>query len=144
LRGSDGPWIPSPQEQGVHNLYVNNLMLPDVKVWDKNHIESIFPLHIAQRVLEIPLFDSLVEDKLVWVDNTNGHYSAKSGYKIMLNITGKVDVEHKQDDWSSLWKIHTPPKARHLLWRISRGCLPTRMSLQEKRVPCPTSCPLCN
>jgi ribonuclease HI len=31
-----------------------------------------------------------------------------------------------------------------LLWRICRGCLPTRLRLQEKHVPCPLSCPLCN
>ncbi|KAK2416612.1 hypothetical protein QL285_038996 [Trifolium repens] len=144
LRGNDSALIPSPQIQGVHNLNVNELILPNMKVWDKNKIESIFPFHIAQWILEIPLFDSLVDDKLVWVDNTNGYYSVKIGYKIMMNVTGRTNGEHQQDNWPSLWKILAPPKAKHLLWRISRECLPTRMRLQEKRVPCPMLCPLCN
>jgi hypothetical protein len=49
-----------------------------------------------------------------------------------------------QDDWTSIWKILAPPKAIHLLWRVSRGCLPTRMRLQDKHVPCPVLCPLCH
>ncbi|MCH83955.1 RNA-directed DNA polymerase (Reverse transcriptase), partial [Trifolium medium] len=48
-------------------------------------------------------------------------------------IQGKVDVESQQEDWHSLWTILAPPKAKHLLWRISKGCLPARMRLQERR-----------
>ncbi|PNX89307.1 ribonuclease H, partial [Trifolium pratense] len=144
LRGEVGAWLPSPQPQGLHNFKVHDLMLHNVKMWDKEKIESIFPLHIANRILEIPLFNSVEEDKLVWIDNTHGNYSVKSGYKCMLDVTGKVGVQPQHEDWHSLWKIHAPPKAKHLLWRISKGCLPTRIRLQEKHVPCPLICPLCS
>jgi ribonuclease HI len=145
LRGNDGAWIPSPHVQGVHNLFVNDLMVPNMRVWDKGKIESIFPMHIACCILKIPLFGTLDDDKLVWVDNSNGLYSVKSGYKIMLNITGLVhDQVNQQEGWKDLWNIRTPPKAKNLLWRISRGCLPTRLRLQDKRVNCPLSSPLCN
>jgi ribonuclease HI len=144
LRGSDGSWIPSPQIQGVHNLCVNDLMIPNVKVWDKCRIESLFPMNIASRIFEIPLFNTLEDDKLVWVDNPNGVYSVKSGYKILLNVTGKLHESSHHESWHNLWNISAPPKAKHLLWRISQGCLPTRLRLQEKRVPCPVLCPLCD
>jgi hypothetical protein len=29
------------------------------------------------------------------------------------------------------------------LWRICKGCLPTRTRLQERYVQCPVNCPLC-
>ncbi|CAJ2642321.1 unnamed protein product [Trifolium pratense] len=90
LRGEVGAWLPSPQPQGLHNFKVHDFMLHNVKMWDKEKIESIFPLHIANRILEIPLFNSVEEDKLVWIDNTHGNYSVKSGYKCMLDVTGKV------------------------------------------------------
>jgi ribonuclease HI len=144
LRGSDGAWIPSPQIQGVHNLCVNDLMVPNVKAWDKCRIESIFSLSIAKRIFEIPLFDTVEDDKLVWVGNTNGNYSVKSGYKTFLNVTGKVHEANHHESWHDLWNINAPPKAKHLLWRISKGCLPTRLRLHEKRVTCPLLCPLCN
>jgi hypothetical protein len=78
------------------------------------------------------------------MDNTNGMYSVKSGYKVMLNVTGMANEISHQEEWSHLWNIRAPPKAKHLLWRISKGCLPTRMRLQEKWVPCTQLCLLCN
>jgi ribonuclease HI len=144
LRDIEGAWIPSPQNQGVHNLYVSDLMSPNMKVWDRGKIESLFSMEVANRILDIPLFDMLDEDKLVWVDNAYGYYSVKSGYKLMLNVTGKVVDASQQADWHSLWTILAPPKAKHLLWRVCKGCLPTRLRLQEKHVPCPLLCLLCN
>jgi hypothetical protein len=119
-------------------------MVPNMKAWDKCRIESIFSLSIAKRIFEIPLFDTVEDDKLVWVGNTNGHYSVKSGYKTFLNVTGKVHEANHHESWHDLWNINAPPKAKHLLWRISKGCLPTRLKLHEKRVTCPLLCPLCN
>jgi hypothetical protein len=98
LRDIEGAWIPSPQNQGVHNLYVNDLMIPNMKVWDRGKIESLFPMEVANRIIDIPLFDLLDEDKLVWVDNSYGHYSVKSGYKLLLNVTGKRVEASQQED----------------------------------------------
>jgi hypothetical protein len=71
------------------------------------------------------------------------NYSVKSGYNMLLESTGRVDKSAEQEHWSSLWKINAPPKAKHLLWRICRGCIPTRTRLHDMCVPCPLTCPLC-
>jgi ribonuclease HI len=144
LRGEQGTWIPSPQIQGVHNLTINELMVSNRKSWDIIKVESLFPSHVAKCILETPLFDLVNEDKLVWIDSPQGNYSVKSGYKLLCNISGTVNDANTRDDWSSLWKIHAPPKAKHLLWRICKGCLPTRVRLQNRHVPCPVNCPLCD
>jgi hypothetical protein len=144
LRDKEGAWLPSPQVQGVHNFTINELMIPNMKLWDKVKIESLFPLNIANRIMQTPLLDMVEDDKLIWIDSSQGHYSVKSGYKLLFNISGKIDTMASQDDWRSLWKIHAPPKAKHLLWRICKGCLPTRLRLQERHVSCPLSCPLCD
>jgi hypothetical protein len=115
-----------------------------MKLWDKNKIESLFPLHIANRIMETPLLSVVEDDKIVWGDNIDGNYSVKSGYKVMMQIKREEASSAQHVNWLSLWKIHAPPKAMHLLWRICRGCLPTRVRLQEKHIPCELSCPLCN
>jgi ribonuclease HI len=143
LRGHEEAWVSSPQTQGAYNITVNDLMVPNMKLWDKEKIESLFSADVAKNILEIPLFDMVEEDKLLWVDNLYGHYSVKSGYKLMLDISGRMENLAQQEDWNCLWKIHAPPKAKHLLWRICRGCLPTRCRLQERHVNCPLSCPTC-
>jgi ribonuclease HI len=144
LRGQGGAWLPSPQNQGVFNLVVSDLMLPNVNLWDKEKIESLFPSHIANRIVETPLLNMVEVDKLIWADSVDGVYNVKSGYKLLMNIAGKAEALVPNVAWHRLWKIHAPPKAKHLLWRICRGCLPTRLRLQEKYVSCPLSCPLCD
>jgi hypothetical protein len=115
-----------------------------MKLWDKNKIESLFPMHIANRIMETPLLSVVEDDKIIWGDSIDGNYSVKSGYKVMMQIKREEASSAQHVNWLSLWKIQAPPKAKHLLWRICRGCLPTRVRLQEKHVPCELSCPLCN
>jgi hypothetical protein len=100
-------------------------------------------MHVANRILDIPLFE-LSEDKLVWIDSTYGDYNVKSGYKLFFNVTGRGMHASQQEDWSSLWNVLAPPKTKHLLWRISKGCFPTRKQLEEKHVSCSSLCPLCS
>jgi ribonuclease HI len=144
LREKEGTWIPSPQVQGAYNITVNELMIENVKMWDKVKIDSLFPQHIAKCILGVPLFNMVEEDKLIWVDSKYGQYSVKSGYNLMLNTTGKNNNSVSEGVWNTMWKIHAPPKVKHFLWRICRDCLPTRTRLQERRVHCPLSCPVCS
>jgi ribonuclease HI len=144
LRKDDGKWVQSPQEQGVANLYVNHLLCPNEKAWDSNKIHSLFPSYVANSILAVPLFDDVEEDQLVWDDDMKGNYNVKSGYNLLLAPTIEAVTRLGKEDWKWIWKIQAPPKAKHLLWRICRGCLPTRVRLQERHVQCPNICPLCD
>jgi ribonuclease HI len=101
-------------------------------------------MHVVNCITDIPLFELSEQDKLVWMDDVHGQYNVKSGYNLLLKCTGKLDGAIHQEKWTKLWSIHAPPKTKHLLWRICKGCLPTRIRLQEKHVPCSTNCPLCD
>jgi ribonuclease HI len=144
LREQEAAWVPAPQEQGVYDLCVNDLMLPNVNEWDKEKIVSLFPMHIANSIIDIPLFGVNEQDKLIWVDDVHGHYKVKSGYNLALKSTGNMSGAIFQEDWNSLWRIKAPPKSKHLMWRICKGCLPARVRLQEKCVPCSINCPICD
>jgi hypothetical protein len=143
LREEDGAWLPSPQIQGAHNLNVNELLLQNEKKWDKEKIESLFSPVVVNRILDIPLFDTIEEDKLIWNDSLHGEYSVKSGYNMLLDVIGKGLNYNCQERWNNIWKIKAPPKAKHLLWRICRGCVPTRTCLRDRCVPCSLTCPIC-
>jgi hypothetical protein len=80
LKKEDGLCMQSPQDQGVYDMYVNQLMLPNGKVWDCDKIKMIFPLNVANTILTVSLFDDVVEDKLIWQDDIHGNYSVKSVY----------------------------------------------------------------
>ncbi|PNX67203.1 ribonuclease H, partial [Trifolium pratense] len=144
LREKDGAWIQSPQVQGMYSINVNNLMVPNTKQWDKEKIETLFTDDVVKRILDIPLINTVEEDKLIWVDSVHGNYSVRSGYNLMMNFLEKMKNTTQQENWNNIWKIHAPPKAKHLLWRICKECLPTRVRLHERRVPCTLLCPLCD
>jgi hypothetical protein len=55
----------APQIQGAYSINVNELMLPNEKKWDKEKIETLFSPDVVNRILDIPLFDIVEEDKLI-------------------------------------------------------------------------------
>jgi hypothetical protein len=61
LRDKQGAWLPSPQVQGVHSFTINDTIL-NMKLWDKAKIGSLFPLNIANRIMETSLFYMVEEN----------------------------------------------------------------------------------
>ncbi|PNX76764.1 hypothetical protein L195_g032722, partial [Trifolium pratense] len=59
----------------------------------------------ATSILDVPLFDVVEEDKLVWYDNAHGNYSLKSGYNMMMKSTRSAtyDSPSLQEDWK--WRL---------------------------------------
>ncbi|GAU30201.1 hypothetical protein TSUD_311520 [Trifolium subterraneum] len=99
---------------------------------------------VAEEILETPLVSSVREDKVVWEEERDGCYSVKSGYKLAMRYIIGSDKYHVVGNWNGIWKAQAPHKARHLLWRLCRGCLPTRARLLERRVKCTLNCPVCD
>lgn len=89
------------------------------------------------------LLEDVKEDCLVWKEEIHRNYSVKMRYNLLkkdLSASLNLRVE---GGWGSLWKIIAPPRVTHLLWRICRGCLPTRIRLRQHLVQRPNDCQLC-
>jgi hypothetical protein len=97
---------------------------------------------VAEHILNTPFFVEVKEDRLVWNYENHGNYMVKSGYKNYIKSKAVEDNARVEGAWSSLWRVAAPPKTKHLLWRICRGCLPTRVRLRGSYVPWPSECPL--
>jgi ribonuclease HI len=143
LRENQGRFLNAPQTQEVYSFKVQHLLLPNVKRWDEDKIHSIFSREVAREILAVPLLDLVREDKLIWNEENNGVYSVRTGYRILMKDKNKGYGSREVGGWSCIWKIHAPPKTKHLLWRICRECLPTRSRLRNRYVQCPDECPLC-
>ncbi|GAU18320.1 hypothetical protein TSUD_202090 [Trifolium subterraneum] len=118
LRGSANRWVPSPQPGGVYQLSVRDLLHENYKAWNIVKVRNLFSRDVAEKILETPLVSSVREIK--------------------------CDKYHVMGNWNGIWKAQAPHKARHLLWRLCRGCLPTRSRLLERRVECTLNCPVCD
>ncbi|GAU31848.1 hypothetical protein TSUD_114590 [Trifolium subterraneum] len=144
LCGSANRWVPSPQQAVVYQLSVRDLLHENYKAWNMVKVRNLFSKDVAEKILETPLVSSVREDKVVWEEERNGCYSVKFGYKLAMRYIIGSDKYHVVGNWNGIWKAQAPHKARHLLWRLCRGCLPTRSRLLERRVKCTLNCPVCD
>jgi hypothetical protein len=115
LRTSEECCLNAPQNQNVYNLTVQQLMLPNMKRWDEDKINSLFPIEVAHDIVTVPLLEVVTEDRVIWKEEKDGVYSVRSGYRIFSKARVRDFDVNNMDGWSSIWKIHAPPKAKHLL-----------------------------
>jgi hypothetical protein len=144
LRGREGRWMNSPQSEEIYNLYVNQLMVEGEKRWDIDKIQSLFPSEEAKNILSLPLFPCVLNDKLIWDGNKEGEYVVREGYRLLMKDKWRIKEGDEGKNWVDLWSANAPPKTCHMLWRVCRGCIPTRARLLERNVECTPLCPLCN
>jgi len=107
-------------------------------------VRQVFSHDIADSILHTPLFEQVQTDHLVWKAERNGYHSVRSTYKLCVDELIDVTHLHRPGNWKDIWRVNVPPKIKHLLWRMCRGCLPTRVRWQDKGVTCPTRCVSCN
>jgi hypothetical protein len=83
--------------------------------------------------LEVPLSVSMHEEKLIWKKERNGIYSVQSGYNLVMRDILSNASSCVEGNWNSMRRVHAPPKTRHHLWRICRGCMPSSVVLAKMK-----------
>ncbi|KAL2927396.1 hypothetical protein RDABS01_022681 [Bienertia sinuspersici] len=84
----------------------------------------------------IPLPTSNVEDGRFWWPVKNGEYTVRSGYWLakLGHLSGAGENGEEKNLWRSVWKIESPPKLSHFLWRACKGSLAVRECLQRRHI----------
>lgn len=80
---------------------------------------------------------------MIWKDEKHGKYYVKSAYRFCVEELFDSSHLRRPGNWSGIWKLKVPPKVQNLVWRMCRGCLPTRIRLHDKGVQCPLHCVSC-
>ena len=62
---------------------------------------------------------------------------------VLLKIADNSHM-HVNGRWNLIWNLKVPPKIKNFLWRVCRGCFPTRARLNSRGVSCPLDCVHCN
>jgi ribonuclease HI len=143
LRDHTNSYVTSSIIPGMESMCVNDLIHPNDKEWKRGMIEEMFNERDAATILEIPLFDEVKEDGYTWKFNSHGEYSVKSAYYYIMENLIDNEAFRVEGNWLSIWKLRIPQKVKVFLWRMARGCLPTREKLQQKGVHCSNRCVHC-
>jgi ribonuclease HI len=148
----DAPWLSNGESidgsivggSNVRDFKVQSLISEHGKVWNAPIIRQVFSNDIATAILNTPLYDQVRTDRFVWKVERNGCYTVRSAYRLCVEELVDVSHLHRPGNWRNIWRLKIPPKVKHLIWRMCRGCLPTRVRLQDKGVVCPTNCASCS
>ena len=105
-----------------------------------NQIRPSYDINLIQN---IPLLNTDLEDDIIWMLTTHGHYTVKSFYHNIMDSLFYGSNFKVDGQWKQLWNLRVQPKFKHLTWCIIHGCLPSRQNLIRKRVLCQSTCSIC-
>jgi hypothetical protein len=143
LRDDANSYVTSPIIQGMVHYIVADLMNSTNHTWQWDTIESIFNSRDRGEISKIATRYMVGEDMHVWKFSTHGSYTVKSAYRYAMDTLINNEEYKKPGDWMQIWRMKIPQRVKIFVWRIVRGCLPTRDRLQQKRVQCTDLCPHC-
>jgi hypothetical protein len=110
-----------------------------------NLLKEIFLLRDVEVIKQIPLSSRNPRDKLIWTGTTNGRFSVKSAYHLLLgeanSSSGSSSSGGSLD--RHLWSSQVQPKIRLFMWRACLDILPTRTKLFDKGILHSFSCQWC-
>lgn len=128
-----GPWLPLDSEVLVSDCW-----------WNGDWVLNNLSYHLPQSLIDIlrslnlsMVVSGIRSDRLVWIDSSSGDFSHGSAMSL---LSGTPSVA-RSFDW--IWKLHTYPKVKFLIWLIAHGRTPTAHNLSNRGIDISIVCPRC-
>ena len=138
-------WLPNPHSRKVisppdffgSDAKVSVLIDHNKSSWIDDVVDNNFLPHEASLIKAIPLSIDACEDNLFWCRNSNGVYSVKSGYMVILenemnDYPSSSNLSMTRKVWRDVWSLRIPNRVKTLLWRADLDALPTKENLQKE------------
>uniref|UniRef100_A0A7N2L8W6 Reverse transcriptase zinc-binding domain-containing protein n=1 Tax=Quercus lobata TaxID=97700 RepID=A0A7N2L8W6_QUELO len=134
-----------------YNLAVSrvcDLFCTNTKTWDPSKLAATFYPWEAEMVSRVQVSEACDEDLLVWPFTTDGSYCVRSTYHFLAleewntNPSSSTMIEQKCL-WKKLWKIWSPNKIHHFMWRTAKDFLSMKQNLCAQHVPINETCDQC-
>lgn len=88
-------WIPGADDyrltnivHSMHNCQVVDLIDANTRTWKRDLIVNTFLEVDADRILQIPLATTKLDDLLVWKGESSGEFLVCNAYKLLQNFSG--------------------------------------------------------
>ena len=106
-------------------------------------------MEVKGKILTLRPGGRATNDRYAWDYSKSGFYSVKSGYWVMVEVINKrtAPQETLQPSldplYQQIWKLDTPPKIHHFLWRCVSNCLSVAENLAHRHLAKEKSCIRC-
>ncbi|MFQ6654705.1 hypothetical protein Gotur_025582, partial [Gossypium turneri] len=146
IPGNEADIIPI-QDRNDNIKLVSDLIDSDSRSWKIELIRNTFQPVIAEKILQIPLAETVQEDFQVWRGEPTGEFYVRSAYKLLQETNpdpnGLMLHTEITNFYTKLWKLYIPSKIQMTVWRISWNFILTFLNLKIKRVVRNSQCPRC-
>ena len=108
------------------------------------------PLDV-ERILQIPLSESMIEDFIAWHLTKTYTFSVRSAYYAQWEHSfghqrSRSDGQGSSTNnpvWEILWKLHVPAKVEIFIWKALHGTVPALAILANRHIKTFAQCPIC-
>lgn len=129
--------------EGLEELYLRMLMTEDGTGWDRSFVEGVLSPQDVAHVYSISIGQHQQPGQLIWHFNSNGFYSVKSGYILVLSWSQNLSSLYVTGPWDQLWAASLPPKIKDISLPCLRNFLPTKKRLIERGINMSAACASC-
>ncbi|XP_021751015.1 uncharacterized protein LOC110716678 [Chenopodium quinoa] len=119
---------------------VSDLITPQ-NIWSSALIWKAFAEEDARKVLSICLPSEGKKYCKIWIPDSRGRYSIKSGYWSQFEEEG---AGGGVCFWGKYWKVRLWPKILLFGWKVIRNKLPTKHNLMKRGLLMEEGCVFCN
>ncbi|XVF61737.1 hypothetical protein PTKIN_Ptkin08bG0154500 [Pterospermum kingtungense] len=130
--------------EGLEDMMISDLLIPNTKGWDLELLSDLFTFRDVLEITSIPLRHCAAIDTPVWHFEKTGCYSMKFGYMVAMTLFFHDETPSKNGTWNRIWNATIPPKVKSFIWRLYKGCLPTRWKLQQRGISVPIMYSACD
>ena len=149
LPGNNGSRILSPNNSLPSTSMVSGLIDHDSRDWNYHLIDASFAPVEASLIKAIPLSALPQKDLLYWPLERFGDYTVKSGYKMLCEESRREEAASSNREaskalWRGIWKMSTPGKVKHFVWKACSNALPVKLNLVKRKFLEEDVCQVCN
>lgn len=118
--------------------------------WERGEIRELMGQTAVDNILRTanhPKVESLLPDRLIWLGNKSGRYTAKEGYEMLRkqNSTLHTYDQSTKAAWQRMWSWKgVIPRIKTFLWKAIHNGLPTAATLHSRIRTIPAMCQRCD
>ena len=145
VKGPEGFKLSGPEGIIPTPLKVATLIDQEKREWRNDMIDEIFKEVDAGAIKRIRLNRDRIQDKLIWRQTTNGIFTVRSAYQMVMRVLGKeVHLLNQRNQWwNTIWYAKIMPKIKYFVWYLINGFIPVGSELKKKGIQMNYDCPVC-
>ncbi|KAL6222511.1 hypothetical protein ACLB2K_005903 [Fragaria x ananassa] len=118
------PWLEGENLLPYHSSRVHVLaeLFNGPGMWNIDLLDELFPLHIVQKILALPISTRVHNDRWTWGEDKKGRFTVKSAYHVARRrvLANNAAVANPSSQlWNKIWTAPVPGKVKICVWKTA-------------------------